>query len=57
MEKMDVWLTEKVSSQEPANSLDLHLRISLNTFQVHLSYIEQTKKTMSSFMQTTNFFI
>ena len=45
----------KVSSQEPANSLDLRLRISPNTFQVHLSYIEQTKKTTSSFYANHEF--
>ena len=50
-------LQKKDFNQEFANSWDLHLRISLNTFRVHLSYTERTKKMMSFSMQTMSFFI
>ena len=50
-------LQKRSSIRSPQTAWDLHLRISLNTFRVHLSYTEQTKKMMNSFMQTTNFFI
>ena len=43
---MDVWLTERGSNQGFASSWDLHLRIYLNIFPVHLLYTKQTKKMM-----------
>ena len=48
MEKTDAWLTGKVFSQESVNNWDSHLKMSLNTFRVHLSYTEQTKKIEAS---------
>ena len=54
--KTDVWLTGRGSGQESANSSDLHSRISLNTFRVHLSYTERTKMMMNSCMQTMSSF-
>ena len=57
MEKMDVWHTKKDFNQEFASSLDLHLRISLNTFRVHLLFTERIKKRMSFSMQTMSFSI
>ena len=57
MEKMDVWHTKKDFNQEFASSLDLHLRISLNTFRVHLLFTKRIKKRMSFSMQTMSFSI
>ena len=45
---MDVCLTVRNFNPLFANSWALHLEISPNTFRVHLSYTEQTKKIEAS---------
>ena len=49
---MAVWLTERGSNQGFASSWDLHLRIYLNIFPVHLLY---TKHAKHEFLHMTGY--